>query len=167
MKVLAKPSFIKNFDSAFKVNLKRTPQTMTCSERIKDSVINLINGYKPHLIKGIDPNTGKKIIAKDKNGNIAINWVKKTYNSSKRTTDSLRWNGSRIIAEFDMRKSKRLEQTNFNQNGYMFTKYKDGEVEFYTKNMENPYFSYYAKWKRNIDGKFEKVTTTKFIDNEF
>ena len=54
----------------------RQPKTWSRLERLGDSILNIIDGYKPVVVKGIDKATGEKVALRDDKGRKLINWVR-------------------------------------------------------------------------------------------
>ena len=54
----------------------RQPKEWSRLQRLGDSILNIIDGYKPVVVKGIDNATGKKVALRDDKGRKLINWVR-------------------------------------------------------------------------------------------
>ena len=163
-----KISQIKIFNTlehTYKNILQKKPQDMSGSERLKYATCNLLEGYKPIFIKGKKKN-GRRFFVKDQKYLPAVNWVKKSQIANIETTEAKTWCGNRYEYKTDLRTGKKIEQTNFCDFGYLHTKYKDGIVESYSKNVDNPYYSYFIVWKRNSEGKLERVVNQPLAEKQ-
>lgn len=75
----------------------RNPQKCHNLERITDSFMNVVDGYKPVVVKGIDKITGKKHALRDEKGRKLINWVRTFKQDGYTIKDTLNFNGTKII----------------------------------------------------------------------
>ena len=79
----------------------RQPKEWSRMQRLGDAVWNIIEGYKPVVVKGIDKATGKKVALKDDKGRKLINWVKNIKKDNFVITDTLNFNGTKIVTARD------------------------------------------------------------------
>lgn len=155
----------KALEHNYKNILPRKPQDMSGCERLKYAVNNLLEGYKPIFIKGKKKN-GRQFLVKDPSHLPAVNWIKKSQNVNIETTGVKTWCGNKYEYKTDLRTCKKIEQTNFYDFGYLHTKYKDGIVESFSKNVNNHYYSYHIVWKRNSEGKFERIVNQPLAEKQ-
>ena len=59
------------------------------------------DGYKPVVVKGIDKATGEKVALKDDKGIKLINWVRNIKKDNFVVTDTLNFNGTKIVTARD------------------------------------------------------------------
>lgn len=79
----------------------RQPKEWSRLQRLGDSILNIIDGYKPVVVKGIDKATGKKVALKDNKGRKLINWVRNIKKDNFVITDTLNFNGTKIVTARD------------------------------------------------------------------
>ena len=79
----------------------RQPKEWSCFQRLGDSILNIIDGYKPVVVKGVDKATGKKVALKDDKGRKLINWVRNIKKDNFVITDTLNFNGTKIVTARD------------------------------------------------------------------
>ena len=79
----------------------RQPKEWSRLQRLGDSILNIIDGYKPVVVKGIDKATGKKVALKDDKGRKLINWVRNIKKDNFVITDTLNFNGTKIVTAKD------------------------------------------------------------------
>lgn len=79
----------------------RQPKEWSRMQRLGDAVWNIIDGYKPVVVKGIDKATGKKVALKDDKGRKLINWVRNIKKDNFVITDTLNFNGTKIVTARD------------------------------------------------------------------
>ena len=79
----------------------RQPKTWSRLERLGDSILNIIDGYKPVVVKGIDKATGEKVALRDDKGRKLINWVRNIKKDNFVVTDTLNFNGTKIVTARD------------------------------------------------------------------
>ena len=79
----------------------RQPKEWSRLQRLGDSILNIIDGYKPVVVKGIDKATGKKIALRDDKGRKLINWVRNIKKDNFVVTDTLNFNGTKIVTARD------------------------------------------------------------------
>ena len=79
----------------------RQPKTWSLLERLGDSILNIIDGYKPVVVKGIDKATGEKVALRDDKGRKLINWVRNIKKDNFVVTDTLNFNGTKIVTARD------------------------------------------------------------------
>ena len=79
----------------------RQPKEWSRMQRLGDAVWNIIDGYKPVVVKGIDKATGKKVALKDDKGRKLINWVRNIKKDNFVITDTLNFNGTKIVTAKD------------------------------------------------------------------
>ena len=80
----------------------RQPKTWSRLERLGDSILNIIDGYKPVVVKGIDKATGEKVALRDDKGRKLINWVRNIKKDNFVVTDTLNFNGTKIVTARDI-----------------------------------------------------------------
>ena len=79
----------------------RQPKEWSRLQRLGDSILNIIDGYKPVVVKGIDKATGKKVALRDDKGRKLINWVRNIKKDNFVVTDTLNFNGTKIVTARD------------------------------------------------------------------
>ena len=79
----------------------RQPKEWSRMQRLGDAVWNIIDGYKPVVVKGIDKTTGKKVALRDDKGRKLINWVRNIKKDNFEVTDTLNFNGTKIVTARD------------------------------------------------------------------
>ena len=79
----------------------RQPKEWSRLQKLGDSVWNIIDGYKPVVVKGIDKSTGKKVALRDDKGRKLINWVRNIEKDNFVITDTLNFNGTKIVTAKD------------------------------------------------------------------
>jgi len=79
----------------------RQPKEWSRMQRLGDAICNFIDGYKPVVVKGIDKATGKKVALKDDKGRKLINWVRNIKKNNFEVTDTLNFNGTKIVTARD------------------------------------------------------------------
>ena len=79
----------------------RQPKEWSRMQRLGDAVWNIIDGYKPVVVKGIDKATGKKVALRDDKGRKLINWVRNIKKDNFVITDTLNFNGTKIVTARD------------------------------------------------------------------
>ena len=79
----------------------RQPKEWSRMQRLGDAVWNIIDGYKPVVVKGIDKATGKKVALRDDKGRKLINWVRNIQKDNFEVTDTLNFNGTKIVTARD------------------------------------------------------------------
>ncbi len=79
----------------------RQPKEWSRMQRLGDAVWNIIDGYKPVVVKGIDKATGKKVALRDDKGRKLINWVRNIKKDNFEVTDTLNFNGTKIVTARD------------------------------------------------------------------
>ena len=79
----------------------RQPKDWSRMQRLGDAVWNIIDGYKPVVVKGIDKATGKKVALRDDKGRKLINWVRNIEKDNFVITDTLNFNGTKIVTARD------------------------------------------------------------------
>ena len=79
----------------------RQPKEWSRMQRLGDAVWNIIDGYKPVVVKGIDKATGKKVALRDDKGRKLINWVRNIEKDNFVITDTLNFNGTKIVTAKD------------------------------------------------------------------
>ena len=89
------------FVRAVNAQVFRQPKEWSRMQRLGDAVWNIIDGYKPVVVKGIDKATGKKVALKDDKGRKLINWVRNIKKDNFVITDTLNFNGTKIVTARD------------------------------------------------------------------
>ena len=79
----------------------RQPKEWSRMQRLGDAVWNIIDGYKPVVVKGIDKATGRKVALRDDKGRKLINWVRNIKKDNFVITDTLNFNGTKIVTARD------------------------------------------------------------------
>ena len=79
----------------------RQPKEWSHMQRLGDAIYNFIDGYKPAVVKGIDKATGKKVALRDDKGRKLINWVRNIKKDNFVITDTLNFNGTKIVTARD------------------------------------------------------------------
>ena len=79
----------------------RQPKEWSHMQRLGDAIYNFIDGYKPVVVKGIDKATGKKVALRDDKGRKLINWVRNIEKDNFVITDTLNFNGTKIVTAKD------------------------------------------------------------------
>jgi hypothetical protein len=91
----------KGFFRSVNAQVFRQPKEWSRLQRLRDAVWNIIDGYKPVVVKGIDKTTGKKVALKDDKGRKLINWVRNIKKDNFVVTDTLNFNGTKIVTARD------------------------------------------------------------------
>ena len=89
------------FVRAVNAQVFRQPKEWSRMQRLGDAVWNIIDGYKPVVVKGIDKATGKKVALRDDKGRKLINWVRNIKKDNFVITDTLNFNGTKIVTAKD------------------------------------------------------------------
>lgn len=103
-------SFMDGFIRPINAQFFRQPKEWSHLQRFGDSVWNIIDGYKPVTVKGIDKATGKKIALKDDKGRKLINWVRNIKKDNFIVTDTLNFNGTKIVTAKDANSGQVIEK---------------------------------------------------------
>ena len=124
----------------------RNPNSWSRWDRFKDATANLIDGYKPMFVKGLDKKTGKKYSLRDNSGRRLVNWVRTIKQGEYTIKDILNFNGTKIIETKD-------------KNNLVVEKFieksldTDGSLDKYYSVFENGNVKYAAKKSGQTDTK--------------
>ena len=111
----------------------RQPKEWSRMQRLGDSVLNIIDGYKPVVVKGIDKSTGKKVALRDDKGRKLINWVRNIKKDNFVITDTLNFNGTKIVTARDTNTgqvvAKEVGKSNYQGSGFFKSSFENGKVK--------------------------------------
>lgn len=111
----------------------RQPKEWSRMQRLGDSVLNIIDGYKPVVVKGIDKSTGKKVALRDDKGRKLINWVRNIKKDNFVITDTLNFNGTKIVTARDTNTgqvvAKEVGKSAYQGSGFFKTSFENGKVK--------------------------------------
>ena len=94
-------NFMNGFVRSCNCQVFRQPKEWSHLQRLRDAVWNIIDGYKPVVVKGVDKATGKKVALRDDKGRKLINWVRNIKKDNFVVTDTLNFNGTKIVTARD------------------------------------------------------------------
>ena len=144
----------------------RQPKEWSRMQRLGDSVLNIIDGYKPVVVKGIDKSTGKKVALRDDKGRKLINWVRNIKKDNFVITDTLNFNGTKIVTAKDINSgqivAKEVAKSNWQGSDFFKSSFENGKVkairQFTSKitNRKQESMSEIFWIRRNSDGKLNK-----------
>ena len=144
----------------------RQPKEWSQLQRFGDSVWNIIDGYKPVAVKGIDKATGKRITLKDDKGRKLINWVRNIKKDNFIVTDTLNFNGTKIVTAKDTNSgqviAKEVGKSAYRGSDFFKSSFENGKVkavrQFIDKinNGELESISEIFWFGRNSEGKLNK-----------
>ena len=144
----------------------RQPKEWSRMQRLGDSVLNIIDGYKPVVVKGIDKSTGKKVALRDDKGRKLINWVRNIEKDNFVITDTLNFNGTKIVTAKDINSgqivAKEVAKSNRQGSDFFKSSFENGKVkairQFTSKitNRKQESMSEIFWIRRNSDGKLNK-----------
>ena len=111
----------------------RQPKEWSRLQRLGDSILNIIDGYKPVVVKGIDKATGKKVALRDDKGRKLINWVRNIKKDNFVITDTLNFNGTKIVTARDTNTgqvvAKEVGKSNYQGSGFFKSSFENGKVK--------------------------------------
>ena len=111
----------------------RQPKEWSRMQRLGDAVWNIIDGYKPVVVKGIDKVTGKKVALRDDKGRKLINWVRNIKKDNFVITDTLNFNGTKIVTARDTNTgqvaAKEVGKSNYQGAGFFKSSFENGKVK--------------------------------------
>ena len=111
----------------------RQPKEWSRMQRLGDSILNIIDGYKPVVVKGIDKVTGKKVALRDDKGRKLINWVRNIKKDNFVITDTLNFNGTKIVTARDTNTgqvvAKEVGKSNYQGSGFFKSSFENGKVK--------------------------------------
>ena len=144
----------------------RQPKEWSRMQRLGDSVWNIIDGYKPIVVKGIDKSTGKKVALRDDKGRKLINWVRNIKKDNFVITDTLNFNGTKIVTAKDINSgqivAKEVAKSNWQGSDFFKSSFENGKVKAirqFTSKITNRKLESMSEifWiRRNSDGKLNK-----------
>ena len=144
----------------------RQPKEWSRMQRLGDSVLNIIDGYKPVVVKGIDKSTGKKVALRDDKGRKLINWVRNIKKDNFVITDTLNFNGTKIVTAKDINSgqivAKEVAKSNWQGSDFFKSSFENGKVKAirqFTSKITNRKLESMSEifWiRRNSDGKLNK-----------
>ena len=144
----------------------RQPKEWSRMQRLGDAVWNIIDGYKPVVVKGIDKTTGKKVALRDDKGRKLINWVRNIEKDNFVITDTLNFNGTKIVTAKDINSgqivAKEVAKSNWQGSDFFKSSFENGKVkairQFTSKitNRKQESMSEIFWIRRNSDGKLNK-----------
>ena len=144
----------------------RQPKTWSRLERLGDAVLNIIDGYKPVVVKGFDKATGEKVALRDDKGRKLINWVRNIEKDNFVITDTLNFNGTKIVTAKDINSgqivAKEVAKSNWQGSDFFKSSFENGKVkairQFTSKitNRKQESMSEIFWIRRNSDGKLNK-----------
>ena len=111
----------------------RQPKEWSRLQRLGDSILNIIDGYKPVVVKGIDKATGKKVALRDDKGRKLINWVRNIKKDNFVITDTLNFNGTKIVTARDTNNgqvvAKEVSKSVYQGMDYIKSSFENGKVK--------------------------------------
>ena len=111
----------------------RQPKEWSRLQRLGDSILNIIDGYKPVVVKGIDKATGKKVALRDDKGRKLINWVRNIKKDNFVVTDILNFNGTKIVTARDANNgqvvAKEVSKSFYQGKDYIKSSFDNGKVK--------------------------------------
>ena len=111
----------------------RQPKEWSRLQRLGDSILNIIDGYKPVVVKGIDRATGKKVALRDDKGRKLINWVRNIKKDNFVITDTLNFNGTKIVTARDANNgqvvAKEVSKSFYQGMDYIKSSFENGKVK--------------------------------------
>ena len=111
----------------------RQPKEWSRLQRLGDSILNIIDGYKPVVVKGIDKATGKKVALRDDKGRKLINWVRNIKKDNFVVTDILNFNGTKIVTARDTNNgqvvAKEVSKSVYQGMDYIKSSFENGKVK--------------------------------------
>jgi len=144
----------------------RQPKEWSRMQRLGDSVLNIIDGYKPVVVKGIDKATGKKVALRDDKGRKLINWVRNIKKDNFVITDTLNFNGTKIVTAKDINSgqivAKEVAKSNWQGSDFFKSSFENGKVKAirqFTSKITNRKLESMSEifWiRRNSNGKLNK-----------
>ena len=144
----------------------RQPKEWSRLQRMGDSILNIIDGYKPVVVKGIDKATGKKVALKDDKGRKLINWVRNIKKDNFVITDTLNFNGTKIVTARDTNNgqviAKEVSKSVYQGMDYIKSSFENGKVkairlfDFKRTNRGRTDANEIFWYGRNSDGKLNK-----------
>jgi len=144
----------------------RQPKEWSRLQRLGDSILNIIDGYKPVVVKGIDKATGKKVALRDDKGRKLINWVRNIKKDNFVITDTLNFNGTKIVTARDTNTgqvvAKEVGKSNYQGSGFFKSSFENGKVKAirqFTSKITNRKLESMSEifWiRRNSNGKLNK-----------
>ena len=144
----------------------RQPKEWSRMQRLGDAVWNIIDGYKPVVVKGIDKATGKKVALRDDKGRKLINWVRNIEKDNFVITDTLNFNGTKIVTAKDINSgqivAKEVAKSNWQGSDFFKSSFENGKVKAirqFTNKITNRKLESMSEifWiRRNSDGKLNK-----------
>jgi len=144
----------------------RQPKEWSRMQRLGDSVLNIIDGYKPVVVKGINKSTGKKVALRDDKGRKLINWVRNIKKDNFVITDTLNFNGTKIVTAKDINSgqivAKEVAKSNWQGSDFFKSSFENGKVKAirqFTSKITNRKLESMSEifWiRRNSDGKLNK-----------
>ena len=159
----------KGFFRSVNDQLFRQPKEWSRLQRLGDAVWNIIDGYKPVVVKGIDKTTGKKIALKDEKGRKFINWVRDIKKDNYVVTDTLNFNGTKIVTARDINNgqvvAKEVSKSYYQGMDFIKSSFENGKVKAVEKRQNGPFDSSLTYWVgRNPDGKLNKTVFENIAD---
>ena len=159
-------SFMQGFIRPINAQFFRQPKEWSQLQRFGDSAWNIIDGYKPVAVKGIDKATGKRITLKGDKGRKLINWVRNIKKDNFVVTDILNFNGTKIVTAKDTNSgqviAKDVVKSVYQGSDYFKSSFENGKVEsvrLFTDeiiNGELVSLSEISWFGRNSEGKLNK-----------
>lgn len=144
----------------------RQPKEWSRMQRLGDSVLNIIDGYKPVVVKGIDKATGKKVALRDDKGRKLINWVRNIKKDNFVITDTLNFNGTKIVTAKDINSgqivAKDVAKSSYQGSDFFKSSFENGQVKAirqFTHKITNGKLESISEifwYGRNSEGKLNK-----------
>lgn len=167
-------SFMDTLIRPMNAQFYRQPKEWSQLQRFGDSVWNIIDGYKPVTVKGIDKATGKKIALKDDKGRKLINWVRNIKKDNFVVTDTLNFNGTKIVTAKDTNSgqviAKEVGKSAYRGSDFFKSSFENGKVKAvyqftdkFTKEGQE-IMSETFWFGRNSEGKLNKKVFEKVTD---
>ncbi len=145
----------------FRSGLRLKGAQVRRSQGVFDSMLNLIDGYKPVVIKGVDKTTGEQFPLKDQKGNRLIKWVRTIQDGNRIITDILNYNNSKIVTARDSKTGDILIKEVEKSKGAkaLSAIYKNNKLQaMRLRNLSSSPQKVSYWWGKNKNGKFNKET---------
>ncbi len=159
----------KGFFRSVNAQVFRQPKKWSRLQRLRDAAWNIIDGYKPVVVKGVDKATGKKVALRDDKGRKLINWVRNIKKDNFVVTDTLNFNGTKIVTARDTNNAQVVAKEvskSFHQGMDSFkSTFENGKIKAVEKRQNGPFDSSLTYWVgRNPDGKLNKTVFENIAD---
>ncbi len=143
----------------------RQPKEWSRMQRLGDAICNFIDGYKPVVVKGVDKATGKKVALRDDKGRKLINWVRNIKKDNFEVTDTLNFNGTKIVTARDTNNgqvvAKQVSKSAYQGMDFFKSIFENGKLKAMRQHHNERPISPNSDcsciyWYRNNEGKLNK-----------